>query len=1249
MRQAENKANSIAGKTYSLALKMRDSGAIQTLQKVYQYGRYIAGKTWRATVKIVDYATAPLRAIKNSLLSVKTLITAIVAGVAAKKLFGDPVAIADAYTSAKIGFSTLLGDSAGQKMMNDLDAFAKATPFNTTQVIQNAQKMLAMGWNAENILTDMKTIGDAAAATGKGEEGLSRIVLALSQIQSKGRLSTEELNQLAEAGISAKRYIAAGLGYGGDEAGLAAMTKDLENGAISATAGLQALIAGMKEYDGMMEKTANETVGGLFSQIQDTFEINILRRWGQGLQDGAKKGLGSIVSMLDMADGALTSFGDTLYGIGKELSNWGATKLNNLVKRFKEISESSDFQKAGLGEKVKMLWSGAIANPFAEWWNGTVVPWWETTAVPWLSDRARSIGAAIGGGLTGGLLALFGVDVVGAAAEGASIAGSFVSGFLDGFDGSAITAAFVQAIANVWTALPAVGKLLVGGLVGGKIVSGVGSVAGGIMNISGLLGAGGLIGSTGNAMIRGTGLLSVLASAGYGLTGGAAGSALGGAAAAGVGAAGIAGGVAALVSTVSGVNDFIASASDSLNEKQKTSRKFSGATKIGGVAAGALIGTAVMPGIGTAIGAGVGGIAGILTGNAMKKHADQTSESMKGLANAEYEATKRAKALAEVDMAAHFGSISLNADELTNAARNLVGVDLLDTFSKTSAAIDTATASLVSFDDAEANLEKNLWMTKTKNGAAMTETEIATLTSSVEAFSTSATQYATDAKYASSAAIQSLVKDEAAAQGILDKSTAYFDDKSTKITELSGQLGTAMTDALSDGVISLDEEASIQKIRGQIADITAQIQKDQYEADLNVIKAKYGGEGLSLDSFKALNEQGVAAAQNASDAIMDAFGQGSIGIQQGSAEWNTLWKGALDNMTEAWDGVGNLGLDTLQTNWSNELGILGQNFSSMLQNNTAGQISAALFATSEETRASIGEWVQQMAPTTEQMTTLANQYKDLGLAVPQAIQDYLNTTAFYEALAQGPEKAREYLMQQSPVVANMDAKVNVDTNSNVEPIPAITAEEAGVADSYTFPTTTFINPRSVVSNKFKGTREEFGVKSSYSLATTLRVAVNTIKTGGWKGWTDNGDDGVFRGGIRGGPSALRGYSAGGMVRGGAQLVKVAEEGTPEMIIPLSSQRRDRGLKLWRKAGEMLGAVGQDSSLRASYAGVSLGSTGHVNLGGVTVHLTVQGGSTGRTADDIRAQKEEIAEAVAEVLVKSVRGVFSNTPRRGGVA
>ena len=42
----------------------------------------------------------------------------------------------------------------------------------------------------------------------------------------------------------------------------------------------------------MMDKTSNSTVSGLMSNIKDTFDINIVSKWGKGLQKGATKGLG---------------------------------------------------------------------------------------------------------------------------------------------------------------------------------------------------------------------------------------------------------------------------------------------------------------------------------------------------------------------------------------------------------------------------------------------------------------------------------------------------------------------------------------------------------------------------------------------------------------------------------------------------------------------------------------------------------------------------------------------------------------------------------------------------------------------------------------------------------------------------------------------------------------------------------------------------------------------------------------------
>jgi hypothetical protein len=140
---------------------------------------------------------------------------------------------------------------------------------------------------------------------------------------------------------------------------------------------------------------------------------------------------------------------------------------------------------------------------------------------------------------------------------------------------------------------------------------------------------------------------------------------------------------------------------------------------------------------------------------------------------------------------------------------------------------------------------------------------------------------------------------------------------------------------------------------------------------------------------------------------------------------------------------------------------------------------------------------------------------------------------------------------------------------------------------------------------------------------------------------------------------VAGYSNGGYVSGGARLIKVAEEGTPEAIIPLGSQRRKRGLELWEQTGHMLGVPGfarggiigghEDEGLRfqGSGSGEAAGGGGiTVNVGGVTVEVNVEGGDNPDIAAAIAEQSGEIAEQVAGILADAFNGQFENTPTKG---
>lgn len=1302
--------------------------ATNVLRKIDGAAKSLTRKTWTAVVKVRDIAMAPLNKLKNALFNIKSLIGTIVAALAAgfvvKKVVIEPIAIADAYSSAKISFSTLLGDIQGQKMMDDLDKFASATPFNTSNVIDNAQKMLAMGWNAEDIIGDMEIIGNAAAATGKLDQGLESIVRALSQIKTKGKLSTEELNQLAEAGIAAKAMLAEQLGYGTGDSGIAKMTEDLEDGKIASDKAIEALLTGMQKYDGMMESIANETVEGMKSQIQDAFEINILRRWGQGLQDGAKKGFGTVLDLLDDAKSGMKNLGDMLYEFGKTASHWAVDKMEKLVGRITALAETDEFKNAGLGGKIKILWDGLVTDPINEWWEGG--------GREKASKTAGKVGKWLGESITKGLLVLFGatdaLDGIGDS-SGANMADSFVAGFMESFDGSAITDAFVDAVKNVWGALPTWAQVLLGGYGAVKAGIGIGNFIGGVGNIAGLISKGigsasgmtGLLGFGTNAAITmGAGNLAGRASLGAGAL-----SALGL-----VGTAGIAAGVGTGIS--GGVDLYKGFKNDDNTSKLSGLMKVGGAG--GGAALGAMIGS-LIPGVGTAIGAGVGALAGSAIGwwqsSKVKKEAAKAasleSEELENLAKSESAAAAEAaklieknRQLAEESLAEHFGDVTLSAEEMQNTIRNLIGEKFFTETAAATEAIDQMNQSMKVFENQSSNLKKSLWTAYIKRNAKLTADEVSGLKNSVKSFSDSAQTYVTDAQYAATESITAILGNSKEAEKLIKSTNEFYGSQSDEITKLSKKLNDELSKALSDNVISLNEKKSLDKIRSQIAEITRKLQAEEYEAEMNILKAKYAGdmthEGFG-DLMKGAAEQNTALA----DSYWKDFGTASIGKSEEEIE--TLRKGVLDKLSDLWSNTGDLGIGTLQEQYSEELGILGDDLATILEKNTPDKIMSAVENMDDATRQGVAKLMEYMEPTTEQVEKLVKSYEDAGMKVPEAISSYLDSAEFYEALAKGPEAIEKYFNEKE---IDIDAKVNMSTeitkgatktkyalqkvfdtmevtgNLNVawtydefdeewiSPDGQYSFSTAALVDAgwtynefnekwispdgkYWFRTNGEVSVDYLV-DKFSGNKSQFGVQDSYNTSTTVNVGVKYKISGGL---TNLGNIKMnyaskqallydqARGSVIYPSGRIDSYANGGLVRGGGgigsgRIVRVAEE-SPEMIIPLSSQRRERGLKLWAKAGEMMDVPGfarggftnggADEGIRFRRyqsdedAG---GRTVHVDVGGVKVEIQVDAGG-GDVAEAIRAQSGEIAETVAGILADAFQAQFENTPTKGGVA
>ena len=165
----------------------------------------------------------------------------------------------------KRAFATLLGDSQqAEKFLGELARFAAETPFELPGLVTASKKLLAYGFAVQDIIPMMAAIGDAAAMLGMGQEGIDRMTLAIGQMQAKGKVSGEEMRQLAEAGVPAWKFLADAIGKD-----IPTAMKLAEAGAINSTTGINALLTGMQSrFKGGMEGLSQE-IPGLFSTIKD--------------------------------------------------------------------------------------------------------------------------------------------------------------------------------------------------------------------------------------------------------------------------------------------------------------------------------------------------------------------------------------------------------------------------------------------------------------------------------------------------------------------------------------------------------------------------------------------------------------------------------------------------------------------------------------------------------------------------------------------------------------------------------------------------------------------------------------------------------------------------------------------------------------------------------------------------------------------------------------------------------------------
>jgi tape measure domain-containing protein len=291
----------------------------------------------------------------------KRIVAGIVVSQAFYQLLGvmqdlvrQSVQFANNMDQAQIAFKYLLEDANdATAMINSLQDFAIHSPLDTSQVMDSTRKLMAMGFEAKSVIPTLEVMADTAAVfSGKASEMsdmISHITLAIGQMRASGKVMTQELRQLYNAGIPVFTILQEQLGLTAEQ------VRHIGKLGIDSGTAVVALLKGLQErYAGAAEEFT-KTIPGALEVIEDSVYVlytmlskephNALKKW---LNDIANLIEALVVLARNYGPGAIIDvmFGPrTAYAI--------RALMGSLIQLGRAFS--------AVGDIIKDLFSGALA------------------------------------------------------------------------------------------------------------------------------------------------------------------------------------------------------------------------------------------------------------------------------------------------------------------------------------------------------------------------------------------------------------------------------------------------------------------------------------------------------------------------------------------------------------------------------------------------------------------------------------------------------------------------------------------------------------------------------------------------------------------------------------------------------------------------------------------------------------------------------------------------------------------------
>ena len=165
----------------------------------FQQAAKRAGQTFDQTAKQIE--AAGKRAAANVGEALNSLGTRLAVGVTAPltALGAASIRSATQMDSLKRGLTAVAGSSAeAERQLVRLKEIAKLPGLGRIEAIEMSTQLQAAGLSAKTAERSLLAFGNALATIGKGKVELGGVATALTQITAKGKVTAEEINQIAE-------------------------------------------------------------------------------------------------------------------------------------------------------------------------------------------------------------------------------------------------------------------------------------------------------------------------------------------------------------------------------------------------------------------------------------------------------------------------------------------------------------------------------------------------------------------------------------------------------------------------------------------------------------------------------------------------------------------------------------------------------------------------------------------------------------------------------------------------------------------------------------------------------------------------------------------------------------------------------------------------------------------------------------------------------------------------------------------